>query len=119
MLIRFSGVAFGLGGPFPLVSLAFFTFSEGLMPLVSGNATKRNKVSAARRTSVMKAGSAYILSSTPQELIDGGKGLEAKYAPIGGPTQKQMAKAMPTWASALERLAAVVTSERIALAETS
>lgn len=38
---------------------------------------------------------------------------------MGGPMQKQMAKAMPTWARAFARLAGVVTSERIALLELS
>ena len=56
-----------------------------------------------------------MLNSNPQELIPDGKGLEAKCAPIGGPMQKQIAKAIPTCARALDRLAAVVTSERMAL----
>lgn len=34
---------------------------------------------------------------------------------MGGPTQKQIANAIPTWASDLERWAGVVMSERIAL----
>jgi hypothetical protein len=38
---------------------------------------------------------------------------------MGGPMQKQMAKAMPTWARAFARLAGVVMSERIALVEMS
>jgi len=42
-------------------------------------------------------------------------GRVAKYAPIGGPIQKHIANAIPTWASALERVAGDVTSERIAL----
>jgi len=45
----------------------------------------------------------------------GGRGLVAKYAPIGGPTQKQIAKAIPTWARALDLVACEETSERIAL----
>lgn len=57
-----------------------------------------------------------MLSSGPQLFIDLGRGREAKYAPMGGPMQKHIAKAMPTWASAFERVAGDVTSERMALA---
>ena len=56
-----------------------------------------------------------MFSSMPRAPTDGGIGRDAKYAPIGGPMQKQIANAIPTWARALERFAGVVTSERIAL----
>lgn len=69
---------------------------------VSGRATIRKSVSANNNTSVSAAGIAYILSSRPHCLKAGGGGLDAKYAPMGGPIQKQMAKAIPTWASALD-----------------
>lgn len=35
---------------------------------------------------------------------------------MGGPIQKQMAKAIPTWAKALERFVGVVTSDKMAMA---
>ena len=47
--------------------------------------------------------------------MEGGSGFVAKYAPTGGPTQKQIANAIATCARAFERLAGVVMSERIAL----
>ena len=65
--------------------------------------------------SVRRAGVAYTFNSNPDARKDEGRGLDAKYAPMGGPMQKQMANAIPTWASALERLAAVVMSDRMAL----
>lgn len=56
-----------------------------------------------------------MLNSNPPAVSDEGTGRVAKYAPIGGPIMKQIAKAIPTCASALARLAGVVTSEMIAL----
>lgn len=49
-------------------------------------------------------------------MMFGGNGLEAKYAPMGGPIQKQMANAIPTEASALLRFAAEVMSDSMAMA---
>ena len=72
-------------------------------------------VSTDRRTRVRRAGAAYIFNSRPPGANAGGSGREAKYAPIGGPIMKQIAKAMPTWARALDRFAGVVISEMIAL----
>ena len=56
-----------------------------------------------------------MLSPMPQLFHDSGKGLEAKYAPMGGPMQKQIANAMPICARALERVVGVVTSDMMAL----
>ena len=58
-----------------------------------------------------------MLSSSPQLSTECGRGRDAKYAPIGGPIQKQMANAIPTYARPLDRLADVVTSDMIALLE--
>jgi len=85
-------------------------------PLVSGRARIKNNVSATSRTKVMAAGTTYTLRSRPKVFMEAGRGREAKYAPIGGPIQKHIAKAIPTWASALDRSAGVVTSDKIALA---
>lgn len=102
-------------GPFPLLSE--LCGRGRLFPRVSGNATARKTVSATSRTSVRIAGAAYTFSSVlmPSGVCSSATGWEAKYAPMGGPMQKHIAKAMPTCARAFARLAGVVMSERIAL----
>jgi len=82
---------------------------------VSGRATMRKSVSNTRSTKVNVAGTAYMLTLMSNACIARGRGLVAKYAPIGGPIQKQIAKAIPTWARALDLVACEETSERIAL----
>ena len=104
--------------PFPFACAGALDFSweaEILFPLVSGRATTRKTVSTTSKTTVKKAGTAYTLRSRPKLFIDLGRGRVAKYAPIGGPMQKHIANAIPTWASALDRVSGEVTSERMAL----
>lgn len=116
----------GLTGPEECFPFPFsFAFAGALLgfpleaeirfPLVSGKAMARKAVSTTSRTKVKKAGTAYTLRSRPRLFIDLGKGEEAKYAPIGGPMQKHTANAIPTCASALDRVSGEVTSERMAL----
>ena len=64
---------------------------------------------------VNAAGRAYTLTSIPEAVKEGGRGRDAKYAPMGGPMQKHIANAMPTWARAFERVSGVVTSDKMAL----
>lgn len=63
----------------------------------------------------MNAGTAYMLNSNPPPVKAPGRGREAKYAPIGGPIMKQIAKAIPTCANAFPRFSGVVMSEIMAL----
>ncbi len=122
MLMRFSTLAFFAVADFAPVAEPFFVvsssfFSGAALPRVSGSASIKNKVSADKSTKVRMAGAAYTFKSPSRVFSEkeGGRGLVAKYAPTGGPTQKQIAKAMPTCARAFDRLAGVVTSERMAL----
>ena len=55
------------------------------------------------------------MTSMPEAVKEEGRGRDAKYAPMGGPMQKQIAKAMLTCARAFARVSGVVTSERMAL----
>ena len=56
-----------------------------------------------------------MLSSIPVKMGVCGNGRDAKYAPIGGPMQKQIEKAIPINASDRVRRSGGVMSERMAL----
>ena len=100
----------------PLTTLLVLVrLEEMFFPRVSGRATMRKIVSSARRTNVSAAGSAYTLSSMPEAVKEGGRGRDAKYAPMGGPMQKHIANAIPTCAKAFARVSGVVTSDKMAL----
>jgi len=117
-LIR-SGTVLGLLGLAvdEVFSVLDFSSTGVLNPFVSGRKAYRNTVSTDTNTRVIIAGVAYILSSSPYGFRKAGRGRgrDAKYAPMGGPMQKQIANAIPTCANVRERVAGVVISERIAL----
>ncbi len=98
LAFRFDTAGFPLG-VLPLDEAAFSSVLGRMpFPRVSGKAMAKKAVSAVRSIKVRIAGTAKRFSSPINVLAvrDDGIGLDAKYAPMGGPIQKQIANAIPT-----------------------